>query len=100
MQKVEGSSPFSRSSETPAPPGVFRVRRTGRPGHRGAHNGHFHQTGTKRPHHPVFGDLELAYEVMDLSAGTGLTIAVTTAEPGSRSQPALDLPASWTATPT
>ena len=64
-----------------------------------AHNVRYHQTGTKRLHHPVVGDLELSYEVMELSADTGLTISTYTAEPGSRSQEALDLLASWTATP-
>jgi hypothetical protein len=37
--------------------------------------------------------------VMELSAGSGLTVSVYSAEPGSRSQEALDLLASWTATP-
>jgi transcriptional regulator with XRE-family HTH domain len=64
-----------------------------------AHNVRYHQSGTKRLHHPVVGALELAYEVMDLSADEGLTIAVYTAEPGSRSAQALDLLASWTAIP-
>jgi hypothetical protein len=36
---------------------------------------------------------------MDVSADDGLTISVYTAEPGSRSAQALDLLASWTATP-
>jgi transcriptional regulator with XRE-family HTH domain len=65
-----------------------------------AHNVRYHQTGVKRLHHPVVGDLELSYEVMELSADSGLTISVYSAEPGSRSQEALDLLASWTATPT
>ena len=43
--------------------------------------------------------LELSYEVMELSADAGLTVAVYSAEPGSRSQRGLDLLASWTATP-
>ena len=64
-----------------------------------AHNARYHQTGTKRLHHPVVGELELQYEVMDVSADDGLTISVYTAEPGSRSQEALDLIGSWTATP-
>jgi transcriptional regulator with XRE-family HTH domain len=64
-----------------------------------AHNVRYHQAGVKRLHHPVVGELELAYEVMELSADTGLTISTYTAEPGSRSQQALDLLASWTATP-
>jgi transcriptional regulator with XRE-family HTH domain len=63
-----------------------------------AHNVRYHQTGTKRLHHPIVGDLELFYEVMELSADTGLTISVYTAEPGSAAQQALDLLASWTST--
>jgi hypothetical protein len=64
-----------------------------------AHNVRYHQTGTKRLHHPVVGDLELSYEVMGLSADTGLRLAIFTAEPGSRSDEALNLLASWAATP-
>jgi hypothetical protein len=63
-----------------------------------AHNVRYHQTGTKRLHHPVVGDLEVRYEVMELAAETGLRLAVFTAEPGSRSDDALGLLASWTAT--
>jgi hypothetical protein len=64
-----------------------------------AHNVRFHQTGRKRLRHPIVGELQLSYEVMEMSADTGLTIAVYSAEPGSASQQALDLLASWTATP-
>ena len=64
-----------------------------------AHNVRYHRTGTKRLRHPVVGELEFDYEVMGVSADDGLTISVYSAEPGSRSQEALDLLASWTATP-
>ena len=64
-----------------------------------AHNVRFHSTGTKRIHHPLVGDLELSYESLELSADDGLTVAVFTAQPGSASQQALDLLASWAATP-
>ncbi|MHB1837036.1 MAG: helix-turn-helix transcriptional regulator, partial [Solirubrobacteraceae bacterium] len=64
-----------------------------------AHNVRYHQTGTKRLHHPVVGDLELDYEVMQIAADTELRPAIFTAEPGSHSQQALDLLASWAATP-
>ena len=64
-----------------------------------AHNVRYHQTGTKRLHHPVVGELELGYEVMELSADAGLRLAIFTAAPSSRSEEALDLLASWTATP-
>jgi transcriptional regulator with XRE-family HTH domain len=64
-----------------------------------AHNVRYHQTGTKRLRHPIVGDLDLSYEVMELTADTGLRLAVFTAEPGSRSSEALNLLASWAATP-
>jgi transcriptional regulator with XRE-family HTH domain len=64
-----------------------------------AHNVRFHRTGTKRLHHPVVGDLDLSYETMELTADHGLNLTVYTAEPGSTSQQALDILASWTATP-
>jgi len=63
------------------------------------HNVRYHQTGSKRLRHPTVGDLELDYEVMQLSADSGLLLAVFSAAPGSRSAEALDLLASWTATP-
>ena len=64
-----------------------------------AHNVRYHQTGVKRLRHPVVGELDLSYEVLELAADSGLTIAVYAAEPGSRSQQSLDLLASWAATP-
>jgi transcriptional regulator with XRE-family HTH domain len=63
-----------------------------------AHNVRFHDTGIKRLHHPVVGDLELTYEALELSADTGLTMFAYSAEPGSRSEQALNLLASWSAT--
>jgi len=63
------------------------------------HNVRFHRTGTKHIHHPVVGALELSYETMELSADDGMSVAIFTAEPGSASQQALDLLASWTTTP-
>lgn len=64
-----------------------------------AHNVRFHQTGIKKLRHPVVGELELSYDVMELPADGGLTMSVYTAEPGSRSEEALNLLASWSATP-
>jgi hypothetical protein len=63
-----------------------------------AHNVRFHLTGVKHLHHPVVGDLHLDFERMDISADTGLTLFIHTAEPGSKSEQALSLLASWTAT--
>ena len=50
-------------------------------------------------HHPVVGELNLTFEAMELVADPGLTMFVYTAEPGSKSEQALNLLASWTATP-
>jgi len=63
-----------------------------------AHNVRFHRTGVKRFHHPVVGDLTLAFEAMDLAADEGLRVSAYTAEPGSASEDALNLLASWAAT--
>jgi transcriptional regulator with XRE-family HTH domain len=65
-----------------------------------AHNVKFHRTGAKGLHHPLVGDLTLAYEALELPGDSGQRILVYTAEPGSPSAEALDLLASWTATPT
>jgi transcriptional regulator with XRE-family HTH domain len=64
-----------------------------------AHNVRSHDTGLKRFHHPVVGELNLTFESMELVADPGLTMTVYTAEPGSKSEEALNLLASWTATP-
>jgi transcriptional regulator with XRE-family HTH domain len=63
-----------------------------------AHNVRFHDTGSKRFHHPVVGDLELTFETMQLAADAGLMLFVYTAEVASRSEEALSLLASWAAT--
>jgi transcriptional regulator with XRE-family HTH domain len=63
------------------------------------HNVRFHDTGSKRLHHPIVGDLDLTFETMELAADNGLTMFVYTAEPGSKSDEALKLLASWAATP-
>lgn len=64
-----------------------------------AHNVRRHDTGLKRFRHPVVGELDLTFEAMELVADPGLTMFVYTAEPASRSEEALNLLASWTATP-
>ena len=64
-----------------------------------AHNVRHHQTGTKRLHHPVVGDLTLSYEVMEVAADTELRLAIFTAERGGPSEAAVNLLGSWTATP-
>jgi hypothetical protein len=54
----------------------------------------------KRLHHPVVGDLTPSYEALELSGDPGQRILIYLAEPGSQSQHALDLLASWSSTPT
>ncbi len=60
-----------------------------------AHNVRHHNTGTKRLHHPVVGDLDLAYEAMQLPGDPGLVLVVYTCEPDSPTQEALRFLASW-----
>jgi hypothetical protein len=64
-----------------------------------AHDVRYHDSGTKRFHHPVVGDLTLSFETMTLAGDSDLTMFAYTAEPGSTSDEALNLLASWTATP-
>jgi transcriptional regulator with XRE-family HTH domain len=64
-----------------------------------AHNVRIHQTGSKLVHHPVVGDLTLTFERMELAADPGLNFLTYSAEPGSKSKEALNLLASWSATP-
>jgi transcriptional regulator with XRE-family HTH domain len=63
-----------------------------------AHNVRQHYNGLKQFHHPVVGDIHLMYDAMDLSADSGLSLLIYTAEPGSASGDALRLLASWAAT--
>jgi transcriptional regulator with XRE-family HTH domain len=63
-----------------------------------AHNVRFHRAGVKRFHHPVVGDLTLSFEALELAADNGLQISAYTAEPGTPSDDALKLLATWAAT--
>ena len=62
-----------------------------------AHNVRYHGAGTKHFHHHDVGDLELAYESVDMISEPGLTLTLYAAEPGSATAHALDILASWTA---
>ncbi|WP_415646200.1 helix-turn-helix transcriptional regulator [Stackebrandtia soli] len=66
----------------------FRIRWAG-------HNVRLHGSGVKRFHHAVVGELDLAYESMELTTEPGLTLTVYTAEPASPSDERLRLLASW-----
>ncbi len=63
-----------------------------------AHNVRRHYAGTKVFKHPVVGLLELNYQVLGLEEDPGHTLTVYPATPGSPSEEALKLLASWAAT--
>ncbi|WP_433634193.1 helix-turn-helix transcriptional regulator [Nocardia sp. CA-120079] len=70
---------------------VFRTRWA-------AHDVRIHRGGVKIFHHPVVGDLELAYDSMELVAAPGLILTAYTAEPATASADNLALLATWAAT--
>jgi transcriptional regulator with XRE-family HTH domain len=70
---------------------IFRVRWA-------HHNVRQHRSGIKHFHHPVVGDISLAYESLELVADPGLVLNGYSAEPGTASEDALNLLASWAAT--
>jgi hypothetical protein len=63
-----------------------------------AHNVRHHRTGIKRIHHPEVGDLELAYEAMDLPLNPDWFLFAYTAEPGSPTDERLRILGSLAAT--
>jgi transcriptional regulator with XRE-family HTH domain len=62
-----------------------------------AHDVRAHGAGVKHFHHQVVGNLELAYESVDMVSEPGLSLTFYVAEPASPTALALDLLASWTA---
>lgn len=96
LRTEAGRNPYDRDltdliGELVTPSETFRTRWA-------AHNVRLHRSGTKRFNHPVVGELSLAFEAMELSADSGLTLTAYTAEPGSPSADGLNLLASWAAT--
>lgn len=65
-----------------------------------AHDVRLHQTGTKHFRHPIVGRIDLAFDAMPLPTreDQGLTMTCYTAEPGSPSDDAIKVLASWAAT--
>ena len=61
------------------------------------HNVRLHRTAEKRFNHPLVGALTLRYDRLAVTADPGLEIFAYVAEPGSRSQEAFGLLASWAA---
>ena len=96
LRSEAGRNPYDRDlsdlvGELSTQSEVFRT-------HWAAHNVRYHDTGTKRFHHPVVGDLTLTFETMAVIRDSGLTMFAYTAEHGSKSEEGLNLLASWTAT--
>jgi transcriptional regulator with XRE-family HTH domain len=96
LRSAAGRDPYNRDlsdlvGELATQSEAFRTRWA-------AHNVRFHNTGVKHFRHPDVGDLTLNYNRLDLAADHGLTIFTYTAEPGSRSEEALNLLGSWAAT--
>ncbi len=63
-----------------------------------AHNVRAHGAGIKHFRHRDVGNLELAYESVELVSEPGFALTLYVAEPASPTAQALDLLASWTAT--
>jgi len=59
---------------------------------------YLHRHGTKRFRHPAVGELELAFEVLELPGDEALTVLTYSAEPGTPSGDGLELLATWAAT--
>jgi transcriptional regulator with XRE-family HTH domain len=66
--------------------------------HWAAHNVRFHATAVKHLNHAIVGELSLSFNRLDVAADHGLTLFTYAAEPGSRSEEALNLLGSWAAT--
>jgi transcriptional regulator with XRE-family HTH domain len=60
-----------------------------------AHDVHQYRTGRQPFRHPLVGELTLSYEALELTADSGQTLVVYTAEAGSPSQEALSRLANW-----
>jgi transcriptional regulator with XRE-family HTH domain len=61
----------------------------------GRHDVWEHQSGVKRFHHHVIGDLTLHFNGLDLVGGSAVQLTVLTAEPSSPDHDALQLLGSW-----
>lgn len=96
LRSAAGRNPYDRDltdliGELSTRSEEFRVRWA-------RHDVKYHRTGRKRVHHPIVGDLDLTFEAFELPGEPGLRINVYTADPGTPSEDALKLLASWAAT--
>lgn len=63
-----------------------------------AHNVQIHTSGVKLLHHPTVGDLDLVFEFFPMAGDPNQSLLTYTCEPGSPTEDALSLLASWAAT--
>jgi transcriptional regulator with XRE-family HTH domain len=95
LRTEAGRAPYDRAltelvGELATRSDAFRIRWA-------AHDVRLHRTGAKHFRHPVVGELDLAFDAMELPADSGLTLTAYTAEPGSAAAEKLTLLASWAA---
>lgn len=64
-----------------------------------AHDVRTHNTGVKKLHHPVVGDLDLPYESLPLEHGSAASLVTYLPEPDSPTADALALLAAWNLAP-
>jgi transcriptional regulator with XRE-family HTH domain len=93
LRSEAGRSPFDRSltdlvGELSTRSEEFRVLWAG-------HDVRFHRSGVKTLHHPLVGDLTLAYEVLQLPGDSGQELVTYSAEPGSQTEHSLAELAGW-----
>ena len=98
LHAAAGRNPYDRSlsdlvGQLSTRSDEFRVRWA-------AHDVAFHRTATKQLHHPLVGDLTLAFEMLELPADPGLSVLIYSAEPGSPSEDAMRELAGWSETRT
>ncbi len=98
LHAAAGRNPYDRSlsdlvGQLSTRSDEFRVRWA-------AHDVAFHRTATKQMHHPLVGDLTLAFEMLELPADPGLSVLIYSAEPGSASEDAMRELAGWSETRT
>ena len=96
LRTAAGRDPYDRHLSDLV--GELSIRSEEFRGRWAAHDVKFHHTGVKHIHHPLVGDLTLAFESLQVSADAGQTLLVYSAEPDTASREALRLLASWTTT--
>ena len=65
-----------------------------------AHDVRIHNTGMKKIHHDLVGDLDLPFESLPIDVDSSASLVTYLPEPGSSTHEALGLLASWTASST